>query len=642
MSRWSKGVVATLVLLTANGWSATALPAKPSCGDGERKGGEECDGADLGGATCGSLGYVGGTLACTGSCTYDTSACGPAPTGSCGNGTVDGFEECDGTDDGACPGLCSAHCACPGMGPGDLELHFIDVGQGDAILVISPDGFTALVDAGEATESATVDAYLAAQGVLDLDYTVASHLHADHIGGLDAALGSHPEVVASFDSGGSYASTQFDQYDAIAGERRTTVGAGDTIDMGPSMQVDVLHGGVGSANENNNSVVLRLSYGDQTILLGGDCESGCENSFDPGPIDVYKVHHHGSSDSSGEGFLDLMSPTAAVISVGTGNDFGHPDPATLSRLAVRGIDVLRTDLDGDVVLVSNGSGHALSGAIGCTTGQVEACGSDVGECAAGQRECSDGVWGACTGAVGPVAEQCANGLDDDCDGWVDGDDPDCGGTGTTVVIAQVGYDTPGDDATEEFIDLFNATDAPILLDGWTLSDNTASWPLPASTSIPAGGYLSLARDAAVFEALYGVEPDLGGLTLSLSNSGDVLVLTQGADEIDRVAWEGFELGWSIEALTGDSIERGDPALDTDDVSDWSVTSPASPRGGTVVGPGGGGCGNGTCDPGEDCLGCAADCPGVVGGKPADRWCCGNGTCEPHGEDAASCAIDCGA
>jgi len=275
----------------------------------------------------------------------------------CGDGLLEGYETCDGDEDAACPGLCSSFCRCPSLPPGDLELHMIDVGQGDSQLVVSPDGFTLLVDAGNSGDERAVNAYLEQQGIPALDLVLASHLHEDHLGGLPGVLDEHPEAAVCYDHGGRYSSSYTTAWRDEADHKLLTLAEGDTLDLGSSMTVEVLHGHEQADNENLNSLVLKLTYGDTTMLLGGDCESdGCESDFDPGPIDVYKVHHHGSSDSSGTQLLDQMEPTLALIPVGLGNSYGHPDQGTLRRLENAGAEILRTDQDGDLRVWSDGVG----------------------------------------------------------------------------------------------------------------------------------------------------------------------------------------------------------------------------------------------------------------------------------------------
>lgn len=281
----------------------------------------------------------------------------------CGDGVVAGHEECESTDDTACPGRCSVHCACPARAPGDLEITVIDVDQGDGILVVSPDGFVMLLDSGPGGYDWLLADFLEAAEVTELDYTLVSHLHEDHLGNTDEVLDDHPEVVAAFDHGGSYGSNAYTSYHYSAGDRRTSLFNGDTIDMGPATQVDVLHAHTGDGNENNNSLVIRVRYGDVAVLLGGDCETDtCEQSFDPGTIDLYKVHHHGSSDSSAAFFVDGMSPSASLISCGWDNNYGHPSSQALDRLGAT--DIYRTDLDGDLVVVSDGTGYTINGEAG--------------------------------------------------------------------------------------------------------------------------------------------------------------------------------------------------------------------------------------------------------------------------------------
>ena len=285
-----------------------------------------------------------------------------APT--CGDGRVDApHEECDGADDSSCAGRCASTCQCPSMpASGTLELDVIDVWQGDGLLVVSPDGFVTLVDSGDSDQLDAVQKYLLSRGIPGVDYTVVSHQHADHMGAMGAFLDAHPEVGLAWDGGGTATTDAFDRYVRAAGDRRTTIVKDDTLDLGGAMLAEVLHADVGSTdNENLNSVVLRLTYGNVRMLLGGDCETwGCERVFDPGPIDIYKVHHHGSSDSSGDGFLAEMQPKVALISVGTGNDYGHPDPGTLDRLAAVGADVWRTDQDGTIAVTTDGATWTVS------------------------------------------------------------------------------------------------------------------------------------------------------------------------------------------------------------------------------------------------------------------------------------------
>ena len=277
----------------------------------------------------------------------------------CGDGVATGsYEECDGSDDGACPGLCSSHCACPAQPPGDLEIHMIDVGQGDAFVIVSPDGFVMAVDAGPSGSWPDLSAALLANGFIELDYTLVSHLHADHLGGMDDLLFLHDEVVTCFDHGGEYDTEAAGRYVTATRDRRVKLTKGDTIDLGHAIHADVLRAGQG-ADENLKSVVLRLTYGDHAVLMGGDCEtSGCEQYLETGPIDVYKVHHHGSSGASSKELLDQMQPSVALIS--SGGEYGHPHQETLERLAEVGAEIWRTDQDGDVLVVLDGEEISVS------------------------------------------------------------------------------------------------------------------------------------------------------------------------------------------------------------------------------------------------------------------------------------------
>jgi len=138
-------------------------------------------------------------------------------------------------------------------------------------------------------------------------------------------------------------------------------------------------------------------------------------------------------------------------------------------------------------------------------------------------------------------------------------------SGDNIIITEVLYDTPGTDSNEEWFELFNPTNLPINLTGWTIEDNADTFTL--SKIIPAKGYLVIAKQATGFYALYGFNPDIEGLNLFLGNSGDRLVLKDNnGTEVDKVAWEEGLAGWSISA-THTTIRRKN-VVDTDTVDDW--------------------------------------------------------------------------
>ncbi len=164
--------------------------------------------------------------------------------------------------------------------------------------------------------------------------------------------------------------------------------------------------------------------------------------------------------------------------------------------------------------------------------------------------------------------------------WIGGDSGEEPTPATPhIVLSQVHYDTPGTDAVEEFIDLSNPTANPAEVGGWSISDNGGTFVIPAGTVIPANGHITIARDAAGHQALYGKAPTIAGLTLELGNGGDYLMLRDNAgNTADFMAWEGAAADWTLSTPSGSSLERSDITLDTDREDDWVVRSPASPRG----------------------------------------------------------------
>jgi beta-lactamase superfamily II metal-dependent hydrolase len=241
-----------------------------------------------------------------------------------------------------------------------LKVYYINVGQGDAEFIVSPAGKTLLIDAGESAYGSTVVNYIHSLGYTHIDYVLASHFHADHIGGLDEAVYSLTPTYC-YDHGGSYSSTDFTHYSTACNGKRRTLSPGSTINLGTGVTASVLQANYGT-DENGKSVVLKVNYGNLTMIFGGDCTSACEATISPGNLQVYKVHHHGSSGSTSVNFINNIHPQVSMIEVGAGNPYGHPTQQTLNRLAGVGSVVYRTDRNGTIVLSSEtGATYTVNG-----------------------------------------------------------------------------------------------------------------------------------------------------------------------------------------------------------------------------------------------------------------------------------------
>jgi competence protein ComEC len=247
---------------------------------------------------------------------------------------------------------------------GDLLLDMLDVGQGDSLLLRSPDGKVILVDAGDGHVDVTAE--LRARGVDHLDLVVVTHAHDDHLGGMEAVIRAFP-VGVFMDSGVPHTSQVYTNLMAAVEALDLPYQAaeqGQHIRFGAEVAVDVLWPGRvklhGTRSDlNANSVVLRVEHGNDCMLLTGDSEEETEVRMEIRglePCGLLKVAHHGSNYSSTDHFLIKVKPGIGLISVGESNRYNHPGVDTLGRLEAHGVAPYRTDLDGALRVISSGHG----------------------------------------------------------------------------------------------------------------------------------------------------------------------------------------------------------------------------------------------------------------------------------------------
>lgn len=264
----------------------------------------------------------------------------------------------------------------PFQSTGNLTVHFLDVGHGDSILIVTPMGSAILLDGGYEDQGRYVLTYLKSLGFNYLDYAIASHPHADHIGGLDFVLGKLAFVNTVLDNGKGPENASPSDWRSYRSFRRAAMDQGeyrtirkDTIlQLDDTVYVEVLvpfDNGRYFNNTNDNSLVVKLTYGNVSFLFTGDCEVACEERLLKKKMeknihaDILKVGHHGANDASSQEFLDAVKPTVAIISTGDYAQFGHPHESVVKRLGDNHLRVYRTDQDGNIIITTDGSTYNI-------------------------------------------------------------------------------------------------------------------------------------------------------------------------------------------------------------------------------------------------------------------------------------------
>lgn len=376
-------------------------------------------------------------------------------------------------------------------GNGTLEVHFINVGQSTALLLVSPENETMLVDTGDFTDDGeTVLAYLQREEIERLDHLVVSHNDADHIGG-NAAVITYYEteaegVGAVYDPGIAANTRTFERYLDAVEEHNVTLfqmRAGDDL---PFAGVETAVLGppdpyIENGERNENNIVLKLTHGRATFLLTGDAESGQEGHL----VETYgsqlnasvlKAGHHGSNTSTGGPLLDAATPQVVVISSAYESRYGHPDPAVLQRLGVRSIPTYWTATHGSTVVTSNGTHLLVSTQRAAPTDPLR-----LREGTAVDTETAD-----------PVELRRVFVVDDADAGTPVATD---GGEAGTLSVASVHADADGDDRenlNDEYVVFENTGSAPLDLGGWTVTDEADhSYTFPAGVTVDAGERVTL-------------------------------------------------------------------------------------------------------------------------------------------------------
>jgi len=264
---------------------------------------------------------------------------------------------------------------------GELKIHYINVGQGDSILIQQGDA-TMLIDAGP--DANTTANYLKGQGIKKIDILVGTHPHADHIGGMPAVINGF-EINKIYMPKVTHTSKIFENtMESIKakGMKISTPHPGDSFKLGNADCTILAPNSSSYDNLNNYSIVLRIKFGNNSFIFDGDAESLSEGEILQKQLDiqsdVIKLGHHGSKTATSQSYLNKVNPKYAVISCGKGNSYGHPHAETMAKLKERNIKVYRTDENGTIICTSDGENIKFSCEPGSYNSSVQSKSNNTG------------------------------------------------------------------------------------------------------------------------------------------------------------------------------------------------------------------------------------------------------------------------
>jgi beta-lactamase superfamily II metal-dependent hydrolase/chitodextrinase len=509
---------------------------------------------------------------------------------------------------------------------GPFRFTTIDIGQGDGAVVVAPSGCAALLDGGPTGSGATIKAYLKSIGVTSVDFAIMSHHHADHLGGIDEVdVGTDAVPITTvYDRGGSYSSSAFEQYASHFSGRRSTVSVGQVINLCSEVQfrvVAVNGNGTNYNDENSYSVVVKISWGSFDAVVGGDLTGDASKDMESriassvGPVELYKVHHHGSRYSSNSTFLNTILPKVSFFSVGFDNTYGHPTQEAMDRISATGSAMWQTEdpdrqrklghieltsTDGLSFTVKQGSTTASYTGHPPADSQPPTAPANLTATAAAYNQV-DLTWSASSDNVGVTSYQ-VNRSTNGGGSWVSA------GTSTTTGFADLGLsgnttytyqvtardaagnvspgsnlasattpvapspavvflnevlaNEPGSSTAGEFIEVLNTGGQSISIAGWTLRTGNGSGTV--RHTFASGTTLAPRQAIAVFGQASGIPSGTTGAiasstgNLGLTNSGQTVSLRNASGQtISSVTY-----GSSLASQDGVSMNRSPDASST--------------------------------------------------------------------------------